>query len=241
MLQGISYLTKGFLLLGKRGVRMYVVIPTLINLLIFMGFIRLAYHYTSIANDWFTAHLPHWLLWLDSLLWLLFVVGILFFFVYLFTVIANIIAAPFNGLLSEKVEEVLLGEKLKDSLSFKELMALLPKTIARQLQLLFYFLPRAAIMLFLFFIPGINLVAGVLWFLFSSWMMTIQYLDYPFDNHHLPVKTMTHRMRKNWSPHMGFGITVTLLSAIPIINLFIMPAAVAGATALWVEKHRAQA
>jgi CysZ protein len=239
MLQGVNYLTKGFKLLIKPGVRLYVVIPTLINLLIFIGFIRIAYHYTRIANDWFNAHLPEWLQWLDSVLWLLFVVGLLFFFVYIFTIIANMIAAPFNGLLSEKVEEAILGEALKNTLSFKELMALLPKTIARQLQLLFYFLQRAAIMLILFFIPGVNLIAGILWFLFSSWMMTIQYLDYPFDNHQIGVKVMTHRMRKTWLTHMSFGIMISLLSAIPLINLIIMPAAVAGATALWVDKHRA--
>jgi len=36
---------------------------------------------------------------------------------------------------------------------------------------------------------------------------------------------------------MEFGIIVSLLSTVPLINLLIMPAAVAGATALWVEKH----
>lgn len=238
MKEGIHYVCRGFKLLSKPGVRLYAIIPLLINLLSFAGFIRLAYHYTNIANQWFTTHLPQWLQWLDWLLWIAFVLAILFFFVYIFTTIANMIAAPFNGLLSEKVEEHLLGHKLNNSLSFKELVALLPKTITRQLQLLFYFLPRAFIMLVLFFIPGVNLVAGIAWFLFSSWMVAIQYLDYPFDNHSLAVKNMTHRMRKSWLLHMGFGVTTSLLSAIPIINLLIMPAAVAGATALWVEKHR---
>jgi CysZ protein len=237
MKEGIRYLLKGFRLLMKPGVRLYTIIPLCINLFIFFGFIRLAYHYTNMANQWFTTHLPQWLQWLDWLLWIMFTVCILFFFVYIFTVIANMIAAPFNGLLSEKVEEHLLGHQLKNPLSFKALVALLPQTIARQLQLLFYFLPRACIMLILFFIPGVNLVAGILWFLFSAWMVAIQYLDYPFDNHGLPVKHMTHRMRKNWLPHMEFGIIVSLLSTVPLINLLIMPAAVAGATALWVEKH----
>lgn len=238
MTEGIQYLLKGFRLLTKPGVRLYTITPLCINLLIFLGFIRLAYHYTNIANQWFSAHLPQWLQWLDWLLWLVFVLGILFFFVYIFTVIANIIAAPFNGLLSEKVEEYLLGHTLNNSLSFKELVALLPKTIARQLELLFYFLPRAVIILALFFIPGINLITGMIWFLFSSWMITIQYLDYPCDLHGLAVKKMAHGMRKSWLTHMSFGVMINLLSAVPVINLVIMPAAVAGATALWVEKHR---
>ena len=239
MIDGVRYLGKGFSLLIKPRILPYVIIPTLINLLIFLGFIRYAYHATNIARYWLDAHLPQWLHWLDSLLWLLFVVGILFFFVYIFTTVANMVAAPFNGLLSEKVEELVSGEKLKDPLSLKALIALLPKTLARQLQLLFYFIPRAAIVLILFFIPGVNLVAGIVWFLFSAWMMSIQYLDYPFDNHHIPFKNMTHRMRKQWWSHMNFGIIISVLSIIPLVNLIIMPAAVAGATVLWIEKHRA--
>lgn len=238
MFKGMEYLLQGFKLITKPGIKRYVIIPMIINIIVFAGFISCAYHYTGIANHWLNEHLPHWLQWIDWLLWILFILGILFFFVYVFTIIANIIAAPFNGFLSEKVEEHITGQKLKDELSFKELCLLLPKTISRQFQLLFYFLPRALIMLILFFIPGINLLAGILWFLFSAWMMTIQYLDYPFDNHHISFKNMIECMKKDRLTHTSFGVLTTTLSIIPLINLFVIPAAVAGITALWVENHR---
>lgn len=240
MFKGMEYLIQGFKLITKPGIKRYVIIPMIINIIVFAGFIGCAYHYTGVANNWLDAHLPNWLQWIAWLLWILFVVGILFFFVYVFTIIANIIAAPFNGFLSEKVEELITEEKSQDELSFKELCLLLPKTMTRQFQLIFYFLPRALIMLILFFIPGVNLIAGILWFLFSSWMMTLQYLDYPFDNHQVNFKFMVKSMKKDYITHTSFGIIVTALSVIPIVNLFIIPAAVAGVTALWVDNHRGQ-
>ena len=237
MFKGAEYLFKGFKLITKPGIKRYVVIPMLINILVFSGFISCAYHYTGIANGWLEAHLPQWLQWIHWLLWGLFVIGILFFFVYIFTIIANIIAAPFNGFLSEKIETLLVGKKTEEELSMIELCLLLPKTIVRQFQLAFYFLPRAIIMLILFFIPGVNVVAGISWFLFSSWMMTIQYLDYPFDNHNVSFKEMIKSMKKNYMLHTSFGMMTTLLSLVPIVNLFVIPAAVAGITALWVDNH----
>ncbi len=32
-------------------------------------------------------------------------------------------------------------------------------------------------------IPGLNLLAAPLWLLFGVWMMAVQYIDYPADNH----------------------------------------------------------
>ena len=46
-------------------------------------------------------------------------------------------------------------------------------------------------------------------------------------------------MRDKRSTALGFGAGVTLLTAIPIINLFIMPAAVCGATKLSVDGYPA--
>jgi len=41
--------------------------------------------------------------------------------------------------------------------------------------------------------------------------------------------------RKHKPAAFGFGGVVALVSSIPLVNFFVMPVAVAGATALWVE------
>jgi hypothetical protein len=61
----------------------------------------------------------------------------------------------------------------------------------REWQKFAWYLPRAIVLLILYFMPGIGqTVAPVLWFLFSAWMLAIQYCDYPFDNHKVPFKEM---------------------------------------------------
>ncbi len=56
----------------------------------------------------------------------------------------------------------------------------IPRIMKREWQKLARYLPRAIVLLLLYFIPGVGqTVAPVLWFLFSAWMLAIQYCDYP--------------------------------------------------------------
>lgn len=76
--------------------------------------------------------------------------------------------------------------------------------------------------------------------LFSAWMLAIQYCDYPFDNHKVPFKTMRAALRTQKVANMQFGALTSLFTMIPVLNLFIMPVAVCGATAMWVDCWRAK-
>lgn len=63
-------------------------------------------------------------------------------------------------------------------------------------------------------------------------MLAIQYCDYPFDNHKVPFKTMRAALRTQKVANMQFGALTSLFTMIPVLNLFIMPVAVCGATAM---------
>lgn len=116
----------------------------------------------------------------------------------------------------------------------------LPRIMKRELQKLGYYLPRALGLLLLYFIPGFGqIVAPVLWFLFSAWMLSVQYCDYPFDNHKVSFPHMRTALRRHKVANMQFGAMVSLFTMIPILNLVIMPVAVCGATAMWVDRYRA--
>jgi CysZ protein len=96
-----------------------------------------------------------------------------------------------------------------------------------------HFLLRALPLLGLFLIPGVNLLAPWLWLLFNAWYIALEYTAYPMDNHGLPFAEQQARMRKARLTALGFGGAITLLMLIPGVNFLAMPAAVAGATALW--------
>ena len=185
--------------------------------------------------------LPSWLSFLNYVLWPLFVALVALMVFFTFTLLANIIAAPFNGFLSEKVEAVVRGVDNAPPFSWGELVAMVPRTLAREMRKLGYFLPRAIALLILSFIPVLNLIAAPLWLIFGVWMMAIQYIDYPADNHKLGWNEMLAWLREKRWQSMSFGGVVYLVLLIPVVNILMMPAAVAGATLFWVRERGEEA
>ena len=232
---GAGYLFKGFELIRLKGIRRFVFIPLIINLLLFSCafyymFIELEYYMTTLM-----AWLPSWLEWLSVVLWPLVVITVLVIFSFLFSTAANWIAAPFNGLLSEKIESILVGERAPNG-NMLAIVKDTPRTLSREWKKLAYYIPR----FFGFFILLLVLpvIGQIIWFLFIAWMMAIQYKDYPFDNHKIPFDTMKQSLKARQGLSYGFGITVALFAMIPIVNLVIMPVAICGATAIWVDHYR---
>jgi uncharacterized protein involved in cysteine biosynthesis len=57
-------------------------------------------------------------------------------------------------------------------------------------------------------------------------------------NHGALFRDVRKSLRQRRRIAFGFGSGVAVLSSIPVVNLFIMPVAVAGATALYVDHLR---
>ena len=64
-----------------------------------------------------------------------------------------------------------------------------------------------------------------------------QYIDYPADNHKLGWNEMLAWLRQKRWQSMSFGGIVYLVLLIPVVNILMMPAAVAGATLFWVRER----
>ncbi|WP_346840999.1 sulfate transporter CysZ [Metapseudomonas otitidis] len=235
-LSGPQYLGEGLKLILRPGLRLFVLLPLTLNLLLFIALIGFAMREFSGWVDAFMPSLPDWASFLEYLIWPLFVALVVLLVFFSFTMIANIIAAPFNGFLAEKVEVVVRGQDDFPPFSWAELVAMVPRTIGRELRKLGYFLPRAAGLLILSFIPVVNLVSTPLWFVFGIWMMAVQYIDYPADNHKLGWNEMLAWLREKRWQSLGFGGSVYLALLIPFVNIVMMPAAVAGATLFWVRE-----
>lgn len=234
---GPQYLAEGLKLILQPGLRLFVLLPLLVNLLVLGGLIYLSMDLFAGWLDQLMGSVPDWLSWLNWLLWPLFVVLLLVGVFFSFSLLANLIAAPFNGFLAEKVEVVLRGTDDFPPFSLSELGAMVPRTIGRELRKLGYFLPRAVLLLVLTFVPLINLLAIPLWLLFGVWMMAIQYIDYPADNNKLGWNEMLAWLREKRWQSLGFGGAVYLALLVPFVNILVMPAAVAGATLFWVRER----
>lgn len=237
-LSGIGYLLKGAQLLSHPKLRVFVLVPLFINILIFAGSFWFLFSAIMAWIDGYIANLPDFLSWLSYLFWPFLIGSILFGFSFLFSIVANLIAAPFNGLLAEKTEILLTNEQVSDD-GFSDLFKDLPRILKRELQKLTYFLPRMLLCGALFFIPVAGqIVAPFIWIVFAGWMMAIQYADFPFDNHKIDFKTMKSALSQRWGKNLTFGILISFCTTVPFLNFIIMPIAVCGATAFWVDIYK---
>lgn len=234
---GLYYLIEGYRLIFQPGLKRFIIAPLVINLALFIGLFFVAYHYSGAFNAWLAHLLPTWLQWLQAIVWLIFFIGFLLTLLYTFVTLANLIAAPFNSVLAQKVESYLLKTSPNKEHPFS-LLKEIPRSLTRQLATIGYYLPRAALLLILFFIPIIQIVAPFIWLLFHAWFITLQYIDYPADNDHVSFNdTRLWLQQVRWSA-LGFGTSALTLAMIPLLNCVMMPAAVAGATLFWIENNQ---
>ena len=232
---GAGYFIKGFELIRSKGIKRFVFIPLTVNLILF----GIAFYFMFVQLDtyisYILASLPEMFSWLSYLLWPFSLLFLLVFFSFIFSSIANWLAAPFNGLLSERVEAMLTGKKAPDG-GPMDIVKDIPRTIGREWSKLKYYIPRALVFLILYWL--VPVIGQLMWFLFLAWMMAVQYKDYPFDNHKVAFEEMKNGLKERKGLSYSFGITVAIFSMLPLINLIVMPVAICGATALWVDHYR---
>ncbi len=235
---GFYYFSQGWKLMLEPGLKRYIFMPILINILIIGGAFFYIYTQASAIVNWTLSYLPTWLHWLSYIMWPLILISLLAFFGYFFSTLANIIAAPFNGMLSAKLENMLTNTNNGDD-SWATFAKDFVRSIQRELQNLAYYIPRLIGILLLFLVPVIGtIIAPILLFLFNAWMMSIQYNDYAFDNNHVSFPIMRQRLKQDRTNNLMFGTMINLFTMIPLVNLVIMPAAVCGGTLQWVQKYR---
>ena len=237
-INGIGYLIRGGKIILEPSLRKFVIAPILVNLLLFVALIGGLINFISTQMERLQNYLPDWLSWLEWLLWPLLVLALLLLVSYTFVTLANIIAAPFNGLLAERVEQLLTGQPLPDTPWAQLLREFIP-IMLNEIRKLGYFLRYAIPIGLLLIFPITTAIGTPLWFGFTSWMLALEYLDYPMSNNKIPFPQVRQKAGQLRLTSFGFGLVVMLLSAVPLLNLFVMPAAVAGATAAWVERYKA--
>jgi len=247
---GARYFLRGFSLINTSGMRRYVAIPLTINIILFIGALWFGIDY---INSWvselqvsMSADSEEGVQWLNKLIefvsWILIPLFVLTFMAvtfYSFTLLANLIAAPFNSLLAEKIEAHLGGATISSSGSIFDMLKDVGGSFLSELRKLLYFVTRALPFVILFaiglFFPPFGFIVTILWFIFSAWMLAIEYSDYPMGNHAMYFPDQRKTLKGNRMFALGFGAATVAATMIPFVNFFAMPVAVAASTAMWVD------
>ncbi len=236
-LAGVAYLFRGLPLLKQPGVWPWAVIPFLINVVLLSVMGWASVRWVGGMIDGWLAGLPDWLGWISGVLHFVLIAAVILVIFQIFTLMANLVASPFNGFLSAAIEEKLTGKRPDTGMTLMQEGLI---TFRNELGKLWFLLTRASLVallsIFLFVIPGLNALLPFVWFLFGAYMLSLEYMDYPMGNHGLTFKEKRAMLGRNRTFTLGFGAITTVLTTLPIINLLIIPTAVAGSTLAWVEQ-----
>ena len=229
-MNALNCFSEAFGWLFRPGIRRFILLPLAVNITLFAAGSYAAFHYGAALVESF---LPGWLAWLHWLLYPLLTVALLILTYYGFSLMANLIAAPFNSLLAAAVEKIERGEPTpSDTPLWREIVA----SFAQELHKLLYFLALALPTLVLALI--LPPLAPVLWFAYTAWCAALQYMDYPMANNGIRFRAQRQRLREKRGDVLACGGGISLLTTIPVINLVAMPVGVIAATLYWCRHLR---
>jgi CysZ protein len=215
-----EFLIKGLKLLPDPKLRSLIIIPILINIVLYTIALIVGYYY---VNSLINQFIPQWLHWLNWILWPLFF--ILFFVAsfFSFTVLANLIASPFYGVLAARTQAIISGEA-------QVVEQPIAKVIMGELKRVLYILIRMLPLLILFVIPVINIIAPVIFAIFSAWCLAMEFMAYPLENEGLLFVEQKDLLKTVRLGMLSFGGITMLGLTLPVLNIIVGPAAVIGAT-----------
>ena len=242
--QSVTIYGKAVSLISKHNLWRYVVIPGLVSVVVMLVIILgpVTYFMNSgldetLANmvpwEWlkpFVEYLADGLLLIITVFLMVFLLG---------KYIILIVASPFMGALSEKIEAIQTGRTIpSDSNFMQDLMRGIRISLRNLVRELFFML------VFLLFniIPGIgSLIGAILTFAVEAYYAGFGNMDYTLERKRFNVSQSVAFVRKNRGVAMGNGIVFLGLLLIPIIGWFLAPAfATVAATVMCLKKLESQ-
>ena len=224
---GPQHLLLGYRMLARPGLRRYVALPLAANIVLY----TLAAWATfsgldGVLDRWLPAALD-WLRWLlyPLLGLLLLVLGM-----FTFTLLANLLLAPFNGLLAARVERLLTGRD--PSGSGRGAWSEMRRSLGQEVRRLGYIAVRVLAVFALGLVPVVGVVAAPLALLLGAWLLAMEFAGNVLGNWGWSLQQQRDFLRTHRWTFLGFGFASMGLALVPVANFALVPAAVAGSTAL---------
>ncbi len=232
---GFKALAEGLGVIAEPGMRRYAVMPLLLSVAAFILMLIISVHYFGGLVGVVSHHLPSWLTWTAWLLWIGLAAVFIFGFYWGFTFVVGLVGLPLFMALANAVERRQTGRLPETRHGMLYLVA---AGSIRQFPRFGYLALWALVVLagtfVLGLIPLVNVLVTPLWFLFGAWTMAVMMSDFPLGARNYTWKRQHELIRRNRAQVLGFGIACSCMALVPFLNLFLLPAATAGITLLWV-------
>lgn len=215
----------------------YVAIPFIINVLVFSGtvywgldlFSSLVGDYVTVQDAWYWQIVATVVKIIAGL-----VTAVVVFFA--FTVIGNLIAAPFNDLLSERTEQLLTGVRDDEGFSLRKLAADIWRVMGDEIRKMAIFIALMLLLLGFNMVPAIGPpIYAFFSIMLTVYFLVVEYTGYVFSRKHLGFKEQRQFIGGNRMSTLGFGLAVMCVLMIPLVQFLTIPLAVVAATRLCCE------
>ncbi len=213
----------------------WCIIPLLINT---VAVIALWIWTGNYSSELLAAHLPAGEAWYWELLrkaagFLAFVFRVIVTLVA-FVIVGSLAALPFNDLLSEQTDKLAGGWNDPRPFSPRRMAWELMVTGVQEIKRMTIFIMIIVPLFALSFIPVLAPFTFAIKLIVTALFFTSDYISYPMERR--GALLFRHKIsvaRRYIVPSLGFGLAVTCIALIPLINFLFFPLAVVGGTLLF--------
>ena len=238
--KGFFYPFRAFRFINRhKKLYLYIFIPFCITVAVLSLFLSLGFtffqqtiiHYIPQGEAWYW-HILSGILWLFAVL----ITAVLVFFG--FTAIGNLIASPFNDLLSEKTEEILTGRMSDEPFSLAAFWQNSRIILFTEVKKISIFLLGMLGLFILNLLPVIgSLLYGFLSIFWTILFLAVEYCGFLFARRQLSYQEQRRIVLANFAMLLGFGSGLFCILAIPFFQLLCIPLGVVGATSLLLNEN----
>lgn len=212
----------------------YVAIPFIINVVVFSAAIYWGYDlFANLAGQYFSAQDPwYWQILAAVVKFTAALITLVVVF-FAFTVVGNLIAAPFNDVLSERTERLMTGNHIDEPFSLAQFAKDMWRVMLDEVRKMSIFVVLMVVALLFNFLPGVgSLIYAVLSVGLTLYFLIIEYTGYVFGRKHLGFKDQRKFIAQNRLGALGFAVAVMCMLFIPFVQFLTIPIAVVAATQL---------
>jgi CysZ protein len=214
-----------------------MLIPTLIALIIYITAIVLIFQHSDYLGVLLQNYIPDQQTagWLGKLLTAIFILFAFLIMSWTFVVMVGIIAAPFNSMLSSRIEKMLVLHAVSQDKkqTFSQIMQGIGGTFVNEAKKLVLILIITIMALIMNLLPLLYPL-GV-WLI--SLLLAVQFVDYSWSRHDWSFQTCLKDAARNIIPYSLSGFLFLLLVTVPIINALVPALATAYYTVLWLYRQ----
>ena len=172
---------------------------------------------------------------LAKILTAILIIFVFFLMSWTFIIVVGIIAAPFNSMLSSRIERKIVGKLAlasKDE-TMKQISGSIGQTFKNEFKKLIFIVVLTGVAFLLQIFPLLYPVGVLL----VATLLSVQFVDYSWSRHNLHFGSCLKDVLINILPYVISGFFFLLLVAIPLVNTIVPALATSYYTVLWLYRQ----